>query len=87
MILPFEIRNRSKPVATYVLPVGGLPNNIICHNSNLDNQKGYLKLQFHTTSLSFIIVREQFLESAVVVLLAVMSLFVVLIGDLLDGVF
>src|SRR6476619_3501227 len=26
-ILPFEIRNRSKPVATYGLPVGGLPNN------------------------------------------------------------
>jgi hypothetical protein len=27
MILPFEMRNRSKPVATYGLPVGGLPNN------------------------------------------------------------
>src|ERR687883_1934089 len=27
MILPFEIRNRSKPVATYGLSVGGLPNN------------------------------------------------------------
>jgi len=26
-ILPFEIRNRSKPVAAYGLPVGGLPNN------------------------------------------------------------
>ena len=27
MILPFEMRNRSKPVTTYGLPVGGLPNN------------------------------------------------------------
>src|SRR6187200_150222 len=27
MILPFEMRNRSKPVATYGLPVAGLPNN------------------------------------------------------------
>jgi hypothetical protein len=27
MILPFEMRNRSNPVATYGLPVGGLPNN------------------------------------------------------------
>ena len=27
MILPFEMRKRSKPVATYGLPVGGLPNN------------------------------------------------------------
>ena len=27
MILPFEIRNRSKPVAIYGLPVAGLPNN------------------------------------------------------------
>jgi hypothetical protein len=27
MILPFEIRNRSKPVTIIGLPVGGLPNN------------------------------------------------------------
>jgi hypothetical protein len=27
MISPFEMRNRSNPVATYGLPVGGLPNN------------------------------------------------------------
>ena len=27
MILPFEMRKRSKPVATYGLPVGGFPNN------------------------------------------------------------
>lgn len=27
MILPFEMRKRSMPVATYGLPVGGLPNN------------------------------------------------------------
>ena len=27
MILPFEMRNKSKPVTTYGLPVGGLPNN------------------------------------------------------------
>jgi hypothetical protein len=27
MILPFEMRKRSKPVATYALPVGELPNN------------------------------------------------------------
>ena len=26
LILPFEMRKRSKPVATYVFPVGGLPN-------------------------------------------------------------
>ena len=26
MILPFEMRNRSKPVATYGLSVGGFPN-------------------------------------------------------------
>jgi hypothetical protein len=27
MILPFEMRKRSKPIATYGLPVGGFPNN------------------------------------------------------------
>ena len=27
LILPFEMRKRSKPVTTYALPVGGFPNN------------------------------------------------------------
>ena len=57
MILPFEIRNGSKPVAIYGLPVAGLPNNgpVLFHYLSILSTPYLLLQEYHHVQVFYLV--------------------------------